>query len=304
MMFLMKSAKQTVGLATFAIFAAPLAAQSTVRQVPPASLSSQAAAQLAFGYQCEDKFALRNEGGSPVTVDYVVAGTDERGTVDVRANETVQLESRSQNDLQLYVGGKLVATEAKGNRACADVAVAAVPAVVVRHLVIDDYAYGYGEPVVYVRPWRGGFYAPSTVISVGLGFGGVSRGYGSYGYNSGYAYGGGVRVVRGGGVRGDDRGRANNDHGGYNGRPDNARGGNRERPDATRGGNMSRGDNGRPNVQRGGDSRQQHSAQPQRAQPSRESRGNSAPSRSAPSRSAPSHTDRGSEAGRHSGRSR
>ena len=91
------SAWRTFGVMALAVTSgAPLAAQQ------PAKV------QLAFGYQCDDKFALRNEGAQSVTAEYVVAGTRERGTLTVKANETVELESVSNNDLQLFVDGKLV----------------------------------------------------------------------------------------------------------------------------------------------------------------------------------------------------
>lgn len=174
-----------LAVACTAPLAAPLAAQQ------PASV------QLAFGYQCDNTFALRNEGSQSVTAEYVVAGTRERGTVTVKANETVELESLSNSDLQLFVNGKLVATEHKGNRSCVSVAPSA--AVVVRHLDSPDVVYVQprvvepvyvAAPVVYVRPWDYGYYAgPRFSLSLGFPFyGGGYRGRYPFGY--GGAYGG------------------------------------------------------------------------------------------------------------------
>ncbi|MBI3504413.1 MAG: hypothetical protein HY059_06195 [Proteobacteria bacterium] len=136
-----------------------------VLAVPLGAAQAQqaAGAQLAFGYQCNDFFALRNDGAAPVTAEYAVAGTSERGTVTVRPNETVQLESRTPNDLQLYVDGRLVATEPKGYRDCADVAASAV---VVRHLEPRELVYVDAPDVVYVRPWHYGYY-PAPIVRIG-----------------------------------------------------------------------------------------------------------------------------------------
>ncbi len=155
---------------------APLAAQQPVQQVPqPAGAKSRA--QLAFGYQCDDKFALRNEGTSAVTVEFGVAGTTERGSATVQPNETVQLESQSPDALELYVDGKLVASEAKGDRPCtapqgAPQAAVSSDVVVVRHYEPAQIVYVQPTEYVYVRPWDdyyyGGYYG-GPVINVGWG---------------------------------------------------------------------------------------------------------------------------------------
>jgi uncharacterized Zn-binding protein involved in type VI secretion len=161
------------------LLASPLAAQQTAK------------AQLAFGYHCDDKFALRNEGTQTVDVDFVVLGTADRGRVTVKPSETVQLESATDGDVELYVDGKLVATEHKGHRACADLAGSATGTVTVRHLDPSEVVYVqplYPEPVyvsraevVYVRPWDyyGSYYRYRPSISLSLGFpiyrGGYSR---------------------------------------------------------------------------------------------------------------------------------
>ena len=145
----------------------------------PAAAQQAAKVQLAFGYECDNKFALRNEGTQLVNLEYAVAGTPERGTVSVKPNETVQLESASRNDVQLYVDGKLVATEKKGNRACAQAAVAST--VTVRHLDQREVVYVQqaqviepvyvGPEVVYVRPWDYGYYyGPRLSVHLGFGF--------------------------------------------------------------------------------------------------------------------------------------
>ena len=164
-MNLAKFAPYTLGALTLALMAAPVGAQQTVRVMQP-SRAGEANAQLAFGYACEDRFALRNDGAFPVTVEYAVAGTRERGLVGVQAGETVQLESASPNDLRLFVDGRLVASEPKGNRACGNDWTAGD----VTGQRFDTRVVGYALPtrVVYMRPWSGG-YIRGPVIRIGWG---------------------------------------------------------------------------------------------------------------------------------------
>lgn len=165
MTHLTKFAPYTRGALALILIAAPLGAQQTVR-VLQSSRAGEANAQLAFGYACEDKFALRNDGAVPVTVEYAVAGTRERGLVGVQAGETVQLESASPNDVQLFLDGRLVVSEPKGNRACGDEWTAGG----VMGQRFGARAVGYALPnrVVYMRPWMGG-YSRGPVIRIGWG---------------------------------------------------------------------------------------------------------------------------------------
>lgn len=161
---LTKSAQYTIGALTLALMTAPLGAQ-TVRVLQP-SQEARANAQLAFGYACDDQFALRNDGAAPVTVEYAIAGTDERGMVNVRAGETVELESASPNDVQLYIDGRLVASEPKGYRPCDDGW--ASGRVVVRRLDTRAVVYTLPTRAAYVRPWTGG-YMRGPVVRIGWG---------------------------------------------------------------------------------------------------------------------------------------
>lgn len=162
-----------------ALLAAPLAAQQPSK------------VQLAFGYHCDNTFALRNEGTQTADVEFVVLGTADKGRVTVKPSETVQIESATAGDVELYVDGKLVATEHKGNRSCEALTSAPSGTVTVRHL--DAYEVVYVEPryvapvylspreVVYVRPWDYGYYYRPS-FSLRLGFPLVRSGY----YGGGY----------------------------------------------------------------------------------------------------------------------
>ncbi|MCX5767731.1 MAG: hypothetical protein NTZ43_10965 [Gemmatimonadetes bacterium] len=176
MMNLSHTSRHAIGAIALAFVSAPLAAQQAAK------------VQLAFGYQCDSKFALRNEGAAAVTVEYVVAGTNERGKVTVQPNELVELESATNNDVQLFVQGKLVASEHKGDRSCA----AAAGTVTVRHLdpagtaaqqtvveqtVVMEPVYVEPRRVVYVRPYDYyDYYRPRVSLNFGFPlFGGHSR---------------------------------------------------------------------------------------------------------------------------------
>ena len=187
-----------------ALLAAPLAT--------PLAAQQPSKVQLAFGYHCDNKFALRNEGTQTADVEFVVLGTADKGRVTVKPNETVQLESATAGDVELYVDGKLVATEHKGNRSCEALTSAPSGTVTVRHLDANEVVYvepRYVEPVylsrrevVYVRPWDYGYYyRPSFSLSLGFP---LYRSGGSYG--GGYYGGGYDRVIV------HDRGRAGRRH--------------------------------------------------------------------------------------------
>lgn len=131
------------------------------------------AAQLAFGYRCADQFALTNEGSRAVTVKYAVLGTSQHGSVTVQPSETADIVSRGPQDVQISVGGQVVATEPKGVSACAsrddnrvivrhrDQEVSSVilvesPPVIMERVVVEPVIIRQ-EPRWDVSPWVGGF---------------------------------------------------------------------------------------------------------------------------------------------------
>jgi hypothetical protein len=199
-----------VQVGTFAVLAVAVTAPrgALLAQGAQSVQGGQPTVQLAFGYECDDRFLVRNDGAQTVTVEYGVSGAQQRSSLDLKGNEAMELASTSNEPLELWVGGKLVATERKGNVPCE----AQNTAVVVRPIMGQDYgtyvepAY-YAAPVVYVRP----------IYGYGYGYG-YDYGYG-YGYGYGYRptvrvvapfvsqFGGGYaghgRAVNGAGYRGD-----------------------------------------------------------------------------------------------------
>ena len=94
-------------LALIAAAHAPLRAQG----------SSQAV-QLAFGYECGDRFLVRNDGTNPVVIEYAVAGSEDKSQLHLNGRQQAEIASAQDGNLELWVSGKVVASEPKGNRPC------------------------------------------------------------------------------------------------------------------------------------------------------------------------------------------
>lgn len=175
-------------LALVAAAHAPLRAQGSSQSV-----------QLAFGYECGDRFIVRNDGNNPVVVDYAVAGSQDKSQLHLNGQQSAEIASAQSGNVELWVGGKVVASEPKGNRACAssqnngvtvrsldqsaqtaapagDSTYTAAPVVV---YAPNPYGYDYYYPYGYY-PYAYGyspFFYPSVAIR-GRGFGGFARGGG------------------------------------------------------------------------------------------------------------------------------
>jgi hypothetical protein len=74
--------------------------------------------QLAFGFECGDRFLVRNDGSEPVDLEYRAAGSQNRSELHLDAKQSSEIASASSDPLELWVYGKLVATEPKGTRVC------------------------------------------------------------------------------------------------------------------------------------------------------------------------------------------
>ena len=166
-----------------------LAALTTVAVVAPAR-AQNAPVQLAFGYDCGDRFQVRNDGGQSVDVEYGVAGAA-RSSARISPKESVAITSQSNHAMELWVNGRRVSTEAKGNRACSG-----SQDVVVRPLNGGDYANNAAtnsndnvsytvQPTntVYVTTPAPQYYPYYDSYYYGYGYG-----YGGYGYGAYYPY--------------------------------------------------------------------------------------------------------------------
>lgn len=138
---------------------------SVVARTPAAN-----ATQLTFGYLCDDRFVVRNDGESPVDVEYGLEKGTEHTKLTVNGHETVELASKSKDAVELWVDGKLVARARKDRRSCKDVPGSS--AVTVTPLEVPGaeaerpvYAYPYPYPYGLYDPWGYGYYG-----SMGFGF--------------------------------------------------------------------------------------------------------------------------------------
>jgi uncharacterized membrane protein YgcG len=93
-------------LALLASAGTPLRAQTTPK------------IELEFGYECGDRFIVRNDGSQPVLVEYAAAGMQDRSQLHLSGKQSVEVASAQDGNLELWVGGKLVASEPKGDRPC------------------------------------------------------------------------------------------------------------------------------------------------------------------------------------------
>lgn len=149
--------------------AARLAALAVLIAAATALGAQQApAVQLAFGFECGDRFLVKNDGSAPVTLEWKATGSADRSQLHLGANESREIASASNDAVELYVNGKLVATEPKGTKACDATSgtgtAPATPMVVVRPLD--------GQPADAAAPAAGD--PPSRVARLSSMQGGVS----------------------------------------------------------------------------------------------------------------------------------
>jgi hypothetical protein len=172
-----------------------------VAHTPLRAQGSAQSVQLAFGYECGDRFMVRNDGNNPVVVEYAVSGSQDRSQLHLDGLQSKEIASAQSGNLELWVNGKVVASEPKGNRACGatqasgvnvrpmnqedaqtaaqpgDSTYTAAPVVVYAQppYYYDDY---YGYPY-YPYAYYG--YSPFLYPSIGI-YGGFGRGFGGRGF--------------------------------------------------------------------------------------------------------------------------
>lgn len=150
-------------------------------------------AELTFGYRCDDRFVIRNDGARPVELEYALEKGNEHTKLSLGAREVVELDSKSKDAMELWMGGKLIAKAIKEKRSCKDVAGSA--SVLVAPLEVqetnpsrDDRRYYGAGP--FGDPWMYGYY-----------------GYSAFGFRPFYSGYIGIPIVIGGRGRGGPRGR-------------------------------------------------------------------------------------------------
>lgn len=152
--------KRTTGLATVPLawlvgstgLTAPLGAQITeVARTPIAD-----AAQVTFGYLCDDRFVIRNDGTKPIDLAYGVEKGTEHSKLALNAREAVELESKSKAAMELWMDGKLIARAIKEKRKCKDLRGNASVTVTPLEVATDERTrpnYAYGMPYPFYDPW-------------------------------------------------------------------------------------------------------------------------------------------------------
>jgi hypothetical protein len=122
------------------------------------------ASRLTFGYLCDDRFVVRNDGSRPLDLEYSVEKSNEHSKLRLNERESVELASPSKEALELWMDGKLIAKAIKDKRSCKEVqgnaSVMVAPLEVVTNTppARTAYPYGYGAPYPYYDPWAYGFY--------------------------------------------------------------------------------------------------------------------------------------------------
>jgi hypothetical protein len=147
---------------------------------------------LTFGYRCDDRFVIRNDGNRPVSLEYGVEKGSEHIKLELGARELVELNSKSKDPLELWMDGKLIAKAMKEKRSCKNVAGSASVLVAPLEVQTNDrdqrptYSAGFGP---YYDPWMFGYY-------------GYNSAFGFRPFYSGFV---GVPIIIGGRGRGPGR---------------------------------------------------------------------------------------------------
>jgi hypothetical protein len=149
----------TVGAAlALTSFATRASAQITeVARTPLAD-----AAHITFGFLCDDRFVVRNDGTQPVDLEYAVEKGNEHTKLTLDGRESVELASKSKAPVELWMDGKLIAKADKGRRNCRDVQgnsqVTVAPLEVRGDPDDRDRDRSYARAYPYYDPFYFGFY--------------------------------------------------------------------------------------------------------------------------------------------------
>ena len=179
-----------ISLGALALVAAPRA--------PLHAQNASQSVQLAFGYECGDRFMVRNDGNNPVVIEYAVAGSQDKSQLHLAGLQAAEIASAPSGNVELWVNGRVVASEPKGNRPCAaagnGVSVQPVNQSAQTATQPGDSTYSAAPVVVYAQP---PYYYPDYYPYY---YPYPYYGYGPFFYPSFGFYG--RTVIRGGGFRG------------------------------------------------------------------------------------------------------
>lgn len=125
------------------------------------------AAQITFGYLCDDRFVIRNDGTKPIDLEYGLEKGTEHTKLALGARESIELESKGKAPIELWMDGKLIAKALKDKRSCKDVqgnaAVTVNPLEVSTNKPQRAPYYGYGVPYPFYDPWGFSYYGYGAI---------------------------------------------------------------------------------------------------------------------------------------------
>ena len=123
--------------------------------------TAQEQVTLAFGYVCEDKYVVRNEGARNVELEFGAPGSTQRTPLHLKGKDAVEIPFSSAGSLELRMNGSVVATAQNENKQCpqAEPIADQAPVVVVRPLDERDY-------VAVAQPAYGGYAAVGATYIV------------------------------------------------------------------------------------------------------------------------------------------
>jgi hypothetical protein len=108
---------------TMALIAAgtmALGARLPAQDITVTSRTQPGAAQVTFGYLCDDRFVIKNDGSQPVNLQYGLHDGPQLTGITVQPGESIELSSRSNTSVELWKDGTRIATAARDQRSCAN----------------------------------------------------------------------------------------------------------------------------------------------------------------------------------------
>ncbi|MEP7381923.1 MAG: hypothetical protein ABI910_09570 [Gemmatimonadota bacterium] len=145
--------------ATLASAAGGVRADAQITEVARTPIAD--AAQITFGYLCGDRFVVRNDGTRAIDLAYGVEKGTEHTKLALNARESVELQSTSKHDVELWMDGKMIARASKEKRSCKDVqgnASVSVNPLEVNTTASDRSYARYGSTYPFYDPWYLGAY--------------------------------------------------------------------------------------------------------------------------------------------------
>ena len=152
-----RSTIAVTGAVSAALLSSTARAQITeVARTPVANVS-----ELTFGYRCDDRFVIRNDGAASVDLEYAIEKGTEHTRFTLGPRELLELDSKAKGALELWMDGKLIAKALKEKRACKDVAGTASVMVAPLEVTTNEperrSANTFGA-YPFFDPWMSGYY--------------------------------------------------------------------------------------------------------------------------------------------------